>query len=279
MVSHDFDYYSPKSIQEAITLYQSLKLNGKKPKYYSGGTEIITLGRLNMVYADAMIDLKEIPEYRLLYSSESRLIIGAGLSLVQIEESDPFPLLSKTVSEIADHTARMKITLGGNICAQIYYREAVLPFLLSDSLLMIAGIDGIKFFPIHEVFHQCLRLNDGAFLIQVSTDQKFISSPFISIKRRRQWNTGYPLITVASLKIEEKIRVAISGLCPYPFRAFEMEEWLNNDQLSIEEKINEALKHLPSPILNDVLGSSEYRLFVLKNTLMDILVEFQEGVS
>ncbi|MGE8204855.1 FAD binding domain-containing protein [Heyndrickxia sp. NPDC080065] len=277
MATYDFDYYQPKSIQEATSLFHALKLEGKSPKYFSGGTEIITLGRLNVVYTDAVIDLKGIPEYEVLYSSESRLIVGGGLSIVQIEESNPFPLLSKTSSEIADHTSRTKITIGGNICAEIYYREAVLPFLLSDSILMIAGFDGIKFFPIHQVFDRYLHLNEGSFLVQVSTDRKFIEAPYVSIKRRRQWNTGYPLITVAALKIDNQIRVAISGLCPFPFRAFEMEEHLNNDQLTMDEKIEDAILHLPSPILNDTEGSSEYRLFVLKNILFDILIELEKG--
>lgn len=276
MIPYEFDYYQPKSIQEATSLYNSLKLNGRKPKYFSGGTEIITLGRLNLVHTDAVIDLKKIPEYNVLFKSESRVIIGAGLSLVQIEEWNPFPLLSKTSSEIADHTARTKITLGGNICAQIYYREAVLPFLLSDSLMMIASLNGIKFFPIHQIFHQTLHINDDAFLVQVSTDRKFVEAPHISIKRRKQWNTGYPLITVASLKLENKIRVAISGLCPFPFRAFEMEEYLNNELLAMNEKVEKAIHYIPAPVLNDVEGSAEYRLFALKNTLIDILVELEK---
>ncbi|MEK5521170.1 FAD binding domain-containing protein [Heyndrickxia sp. FSL W8-0423] len=276
MIPYDFDYYQPSTIEQATSLYQSLRLDGRKPKFFSGGTEIITLGRLNKVYTDAVIDLKKIPEYNVVYASEDRLIIGGGLSLVQIEETNPFPLLAKTISEIADHTARTKITVGGNICAQIFYREAVLPFLLADSLIVVAEYNGIKFYPIHEVFKECLCLNEGSFLLQVSTDQKLISAPYMTVKKRKQWNTGYPLITVAALKVENKIRVAISGLCSFPFRAFEMEEDLNNDQLSLEERVNQAIVKLPSSVLNDVEGSSEYRLFVLKNTLIDILVELEK---
>lgn len=128
MIPYDFDYYRPNSIQEALTMYQTLKHAGRKPMYFSGGTEIITLGRVDWVYTDAVIDLKGIPEYHVLFKSESRLILGAGLSLVQIEEANPFPLLSETASEIADHTARTKITLGGNICAQIFIGK---PYSLS----------------------------------------------------------------------------------------------------------------------------------------------------
>ena len=49
--------------------------------------------------------------------------------------------------------------------------------------------------------------------------RRFIDAPFVSIKRRQQWDTGYPLITVAALKMDEEVRVALSGLCPFPFRS------------------------------------------------------------
>lgn len=61
MIPYDFDYYQPSTIEQATSLYQSLRLDGRKPKFFSGGTEIITLGRLNKVYTDAVIDLKKSP--------------------------------------------------------------------------------------------------------------------------------------------------------------------------------------------------------------------------
>ena len=62
MIPYDFEYYKPSSIQEALNLFVELNKTGRKPVYFSGGTEIITLGRLNLVTGDAVIDLKEIPE-------------------------------------------------------------------------------------------------------------------------------------------------------------------------------------------------------------------------
>ena len=73
---------------------------------------------------------------------------------------------------MADHTARGKITLGGNICAQIFYREAVLPFLLADSQVVIVGPDGIRVSPINEIFHKQLQLKKGEFLVQIATDKE-----------------------------------------------------------------------------------------------------------
>ncbi|MED4402641.1 FAD binding domain-containing protein [Metabacillus fastidiosus] len=275
MLSTNLEYYKPSSIDEAAALYNSLKEKEKKPIYYSGGTEILTLGRLNLVEAGAVIDLKNIPECLLHEKNEKKLITGSCLTLTEIEGKNYFPLLSAAASEVADHTARNKITLGGNICGQIFYREAVLPFLLANSDVHIAGTEGVKTYPILSVFDESLQLKEGQFLTGISTDVHYLSLPYIHIKRRKQWETGYPLLTAAGLKINGQLRFAFSGLCPFPFRSLEMELELNRN-IENEEKVRNAISYVPSPILDDVEGSSAYRLFVLKNILLDILREMGE---
>lgn len=275
LISYDFEYYLPTTINGAVQLFEDLHGKGKNPIYFSGGTEIITLGRLNVVKAGAVIDIKQIPECAIFELQKEYLVTGATTTLTNIEEVNLFPLLRNTVSEIADRTARNKITVGGNICGQIYYREAVLPFLLSDSQMVIAGSKGIKTVSIHEAFQQELLLETGEFLVQIKTDRSYLNSPFVSIKKRRQWNTGYPLITIAALKVNGMIRIAISGLTKYPFRSIQMEEILNNSGISIDERINQAVQDLKVPPLNDSEGSFQYRLFVLKNTLQDVLQQLE----
>ena len=82
---------------------------------------------------------------------------------------------------------------------------------------------------------------------------------------------------MAALKIVEEIRVAVSGLCPFPFRSSEMEETLNNRLYSVEERVERALSMLPNPILDDIEGSADYRLFVLRHLLMDMLATLERG--
>ncbi|KAA9024003.1 FAD binding domain-containing protein [Niallia endozanthoxylica] len=275
MISYDFEYYLPSSIKEAVHVFEDLHKQGKDPIYFSGGTEIITLGRLNMVKTGAVIDIKQIPECQMFKLQHDSLITGAANTLTHIEERNLFPLLSKTVSEIADRTARNKITAGGNICGQIFYRESVLPFLLTDSQMVIAGRNGIKTVSILEAFNQRLLLEHGELLVQIKTDQSYLNQPFISMKKRRQWDTGYPLITVAALKVHGMIRIAISGLTSYPFRSTQMEQKLNNRGNSLNQRINEAIHTLQVPHLDDSEGSFPYRLFVLKNTIRDVLHQLE----
>ncbi|WML39287.1 FAD binding domain-containing protein [Neobacillus sp. OS1-2] len=277
MLPFDFDYYRPDTLQEAVGLLQYLEQEGKRPFIFSGGTELITLGRIDLATTEAVIDIKNIADCGVMQGSGDHLFLGSTLSLTTIEEANLFPLLTRIASGVADHTARRKITLGGNICARIFYRETVLPFLLADSQVLLIGPNGKKIVLINEIFNGELVLEPGEFLIQIATENRFIRAPFFSVKRRQQWDTGYPLITIAALKMDQQIRVGISGLCPFPFRSREVESALNNQGQSKEVRVEGALAVLPQPILDDVEGSSEYRLFVLRNLLFDMLAALDRG--
>ncbi|MET1030039.1 FAD binding domain-containing protein [Domibacillus tundrae] len=275
MIPYDFRYYKPTSIKEAADLYQTITAEGGKPVYYSGGTEIITLSRLNLVYTDAVIDIKSIPECQEWGFYQDELITGAALPLSFFDEKRDFPLLTETAREIADYTARNKITIGGNICGQIFYREGVLPFLLLDSQVLIAGESGVRRQSLKEVFIETLTLKDGEFLVQLTTKKIDLRLPSLSVKKRQQWKTGYPLLTVASVKKDGLLRFAFSGVCPFPFRSEQMEVVLNDRKKPYEERVLDSFKYLPKPVLNDTEGSSEYRLFVLKNTIVDFLKKLE----
>ncbi|NYE08691.1 CO/xanthine dehydrogenase FAD-binding subunit [Bacillus niacini] len=276
MLAGNIEYYQPSTVNEAVEQFFILKKENKLPMYYAGGTEILTLGRLNIIHPGAIIDIKAIKETLSHESYQEHFIFGASLPLTYIEEKNIFPLLTQTSMEIADHTARNKITIGGNVCGNIFYREAVLPFLLCDSTVVVAGKEGQKTHPIQDIFNKTFQFEEGQFLIQLLIEKKYLTLPFITIKKRQQWETGYPLITVACIKIENQLRFAFSGLCPFPFRSQKVETELNNTLLPKEERINHAIEQLPTPVLNDVEGSKEYRLFVLRNTLKEMIVEMEE---
>ncbi|PEQ73174.1 FAD binding domain-containing protein [Bacillus cereus] len=278
MIPSDFEYYRPHSITEALQLYSKLYQEEKNPIYYGGGTEIITLGRFGNLNAYSIIDIKEIPECNVLGRTPHHMVLGAALTLTRVSESNVFPLLSKTASRVADHTARNKITLGGNIAGEICYREAVLPFLLADSTFGIVGIKGMRYVSIHSLFIERLRLNKGKFLLQVLTDIEYIGLPFYSVKKRKLEKVDYPVITLAALKKGNEIRMAFSGLCAFPFRSTAMEIAINNNQMSVEDKIENTVLYIPAPVLDDIRGSRDYRLFVLRNILRDMLEHFEGGI-
>ncbi len=284
MIPFDFEYYQPETIAEAVNLYNSLADQGKKVMYYGGGTEIISFCRLYQFYPQAVIDIKAIPELNVLEQTSGKLAIGAAVTLNKIQESNLFPLLSWCGGRVADHTIRNKITLGGNLCATIPYRETSLALLISESVLIIEGKSGQRKAPIGKVFQESLRLKEGELLVQVQIGRECCEAPFISLKKTSDGNVsypqdkiGYPVVSAAGLKFGGKIRAAFSGLCVFPFRSAAIEDVLNREGLSRDEKLSLAVENLPAEIHDDINGSAGYREFVLKNMIAEILERLDQA--
>lgn len=271
MITFDFEYYRPESIQEAVDTFQTFTQKGKNPIYFAGGTEIISKARLNRMCFDAVIDIKAIPECNVLEFQENMLIMGSAVTLTSICEAGYFPLLSAVCRRTADHTARNMITLGGNICGQIPYREAVLPLLLCDADITVAGMNGIRSLQLNEAFNSKLELNAGEFLVHVALDNSFTAVPYASIKKTKQEKVDYPLVTVSSILKDSQVRLAVSGLCAFPFRSAAVESQLNNTSSALTQRIEGLLSMLPAPVLTDALGSSGYRSLVFKNAVQDAI--------
>jgi CO/xanthine dehydrogenase FAD-binding subunit len=229
------------------------------------------MGRMSNIFTGAVIDYKEIPECKALEMHSDCLIIGSGVTLTQIHESNLFSLLALAGARVADHTIQNKITLGGNLCGTIIYREAVLPLLLADSEIITAGPKGIRVQAIQKIFNQTMQLGLGEFIIQVRISKPFLSYSHFHVKRTKQDKITYPLVTICAMKVEKKIRVAFSGVCDFPFRSIAMEEKLNNTSIPMEKRVDDAISLIPAVIKNDIEGSAEYRQFVLSKQLLNIL--------
>lgn len=285
MIAEDFKYVAPKTMDEAIREFDRLTDHGMTVRYYAGGTEIITLARLRQLPTDAVIDIKQIEATKVIdieQLGQGHLILGANLTLSQITDAPmmaaEFPLLQTTVNEIADKTARNKITLGGNLCGHIFYREAVLPLLVCDSKLRIVGPDGRREISIHQVFHKEMNLQPGEFIVQTMTNRLARHAPFLHIKRRKMGQVGYPIVTAAAIQLNERIRIALSGVCPFPFRSSAIEAVLNRKNVNVQERIKQAIQIIPEDlILDDYEASRSYRIFVLETVLTEILNKLGDG--
>ena len=271
MINCDFEYYKPESIEEAVSTFNTLKELGKKPMYFAGGTEIISMTRKNLLRPEALIDLKLIKECQLIECDKDTLCYGSMITLNKACEDSRFPLLSDICSTIADHTIRNRLTLGGNICGRLPYKEAVLPFLLIPTTAVIACKDGLRKESMSAAFDKRLKLNEGEFLVQFIVDQEYLSLPYIHIRKERNGRVDYPLIHTAALYLENETRLAVTGLCAFPFRGTKIEYKINDPAtfiVDISDKIDELL---PSGIKQDHLASSDYRRALFNLALADIL--------
>ena len=271
MIPFDFEYYKPVSIEEVLDTYKLISKHGKSVIFLSGGTEFITFARINKISADAVIDIKRIPDCNVLEIQGDQLVIGAAVSLNMITESNIFPLLGQKVKQIADHTSRNKITIGGNMNSQLIYQESILPLLISEAKVRIASMEGDEIVPLESIFKEKIKIGPGQFLVQIFVDQTYLDLPYACIKKTRFSKVGYPVVSLAALVKNNKIRTAFSGVCGYPFRSTEIETILNDVSLTVTKRVDQAIEHLPEPIVEDMEASAEYRRFILQNVLQDTL--------
>lgn len=275
MIPYNFEYYQPTSLGQAVDLYTELSAQNKCPVYYSGGTEIITMARLNQLKTKAVIDVKQIPECRVYAIEKNMLVVGGGVVLTQLRDFNAFPVLGEPAGFPADRSVRNKITVIGNICGNIQYKEAILGYLVTDSCVAIYGRNGKRVVPVREAFDHRIRIETGELVYQLATNMSYSTLPYYCVKKTKHGGSGYPLISMAALKKDKRIHMAFSGVCDYPFRSEQMEVDINQKDVPRELRVKRAVSHVPGLILDDILGSAEYRKFVLGNILCDILTKLE----
>lgn len=274
MLAFDFDYYLPDTVKEATEIYNQLQSQGKKPFYYAGGTEILSMGRVFNIKPDAVIDIKKIPECRETGMDGEYLTFGSAETLHTIRESGLYPLLSLAAGRIADHTIQCKLTLGGNLAGTIIYHETLLPFLLADGIVTIANSKGLRQEPISKSFSPGKGLLPGDLILKVKIEKKFAEIPYAHIKKTKIEKIGYPLISLSALNANGTMRLASSGLCMYPFRfkdaAINTSEPAGNIAMELSHSA-------PATVLDDQEGTAGYRRFIFTKTVEKMINEFRVG--
>lgn len=277
MIPFDFIYCRPDSPEEAAVIYRQLAEEGKSAVYYGGGSEIITMCRAGSIRPQAVIDLKHIPACQALQADAQALHIGAACTLTRIKHSGLFPLLGLTGGRIADHSNQCRITLGGNLCGSIIYRETSLPLLLAEAEITLYGPQGQRTVPLAQMFPGRMQLKPGEFVLQTHIPVWAVTARYAHIKQTAQEKIDYPLVTVAALWKDGRLRAAFSGICRHPFRSGEIEAVLNDRALSAAARAEQAAALLPEAAYSDREGAGAYRMFVLKNTLCALLEEWEHA--
>lgn len=263
MIEIDFDYIQPKEPEEAIAAFQT----GKHSSYYSGGTECISRMRVNEISPDVVVDISHIEACHVYKKKDNVITIGAAIPLNSLIDEPLFPLLKNVSHSIATRTARNKITVGGNICSHLPYKEALLPFLLADSKMLVATANGVE----QRSIFQWKELKKEELLLQIMTDESFVKKDFIHMKKTRQSSVNYPILTVASMEVDGEMRVAFSGLTKEPFRSVEIENLIEKEGENPKTCVQSILEVLPKDILNDYQASKEYRLFTFQHAIKQLL--------
>jgi CO/xanthine dehydrogenase FAD-binding subunit len=271
MIPFDFDYCKAETIEEAVKAYAELKESKRAPLYYGGGTEIVTLCRKGQISPGALIDIKSIPECRVLGIKGERAVFGSALVLSEIADSKVFPLLARTCRGIADRTVRNRLTLGGNVCGRLPYREAILPFLLCEGEALIAEEKSTRWVPLRAIFDKRLKLAPGEFLVQMAVPKEALELPYSVVRKTKGGHIAYPIVTAAGVKAKGAIRIALSGAFGYPVLLDSTGGF--KEDASAAGPFAELIEPFARSFISDVWASSDYRRLLTELSVAQIFEE------
>lgn len=116
MIPASFEYSSPKTLSEAISL---LETSGSDSKILAGGQSLIPVMKLRLGSPSRLIDINNIEGLNYIHESDGFLRIGALTRIVDLESSEllkkKYPIINDAASHIADPTVRNLGTAGGNV--------------------------------------------------------------------------------------------------------------------------------------------------------------------
>ena len=112
-----FALHRPRSLEEADDL---LAQHGDEAVVYCGGTELLLVMKLGLAAYSNLVDLKGIPELRVVEERDGELCVGAAVTHRELESSPfvhrLFPALVDMERRVANVRVRSVGTLGGNLC-------------------------------------------------------------------------------------------------------------------------------------------------------------------
>ena len=115
MIPGNFDYHAPKTMDEALTLLETVD----GAKVLAGGQSLIPAMRFRLAVPQTLVDFRHLKELAYVEERADVLAIGALTREFQLEQSPivarSYPLLSDTARVIADPIVRNLATVGGNL--------------------------------------------------------------------------------------------------------------------------------------------------------------------
>ncbi len=267
-----FDYFKPKTFDEALSLFDQY---GEKAKWIAGGTDVIVMIKQKTIVPDILISLQGIPGLdRIQYNGS--LSIGPMVTHRAIEKSEiikkDFSALADAVDYLGSIQIRNVATIGGNICTAAPSADTATPLLVLGTQVRIKSVKEERIVPIEEFFtgpgETVLKTGEMVKELWVPKLLPNTGSAYHKLQRRLALDlpilgvsvllsldknkvtcsdllcTASPISTILHQMEEDEIlckdvRIALGVAAPTPMRALKAEALLKGRKLS-DELLEEA---------------------------------------
>ncbi|HEY2932003.1 MAG TPA: xanthine dehydrogenase family protein subunit M [Acidobacteriota bacterium] len=268
MIPEAFEYFSPASTQEAISLSRRY---GTDAKFLSGGHSLVPMMKLRLATPRQVIDLGGIQELAQISDQGEKIKIGALVTHRAIETSQTLKnrcaLLPQTASEIGDVQVRNRGTIGGSIAHADPAADYPAALLALDVQIEIEGDSGRRQVPAVDFFLDLFTtaLSPGELIVAIHVPA-LPRGAGSAYQKLRQQASGFAIAGAAAVVSKDeggkcqKIAVALTGVGPKAFRLTRVEEALRGKSLT-ESNVTRACKDVAAgvDVQGDIHASTEYR--------------------
>ena len=148
-----FEYASPATLAEAVSLLQSGNGNAK---VISGGQSLMPMMAFRLAVPELLVDLKHVPGLNIIRIAEDGVHLGARVRWCDIAGdarlSKAHPLLAEAISHVAHYQIRNRGTVGGSVAHADPSAEMPGIALTCDARLTIVGSNGTRIAQATEFF-------------------------------------------------------------------------------------------------------------------------------
>jgi carbon-monoxide dehydrogenase medium subunit len=231
MIPQEFEYSSPASLQEALTL-----VAGGNAKILAGGMSLIPLMKLRLAAPERLVDLGRIPGLNTIQEDGGSIRIGAMTTHFEMESSPLIrakcPLLTEAAASIGDVQVRNMGTIGGSIAHADPSADYPASLMALEAKVRVVSAQGERVLAIGDFLVDALMtaLEPGEIVREIIVPVEAAGTG-VSYKKMLQPASGFAIVGVAARlrKSGGKIsfaRVGITGLASKAFRAANVEKLL-----------------------------------------------------
>jgi xanthine dehydrogenase small subunit len=247
-------------------------------RFFSGGTLLMRAINEGDTTIATLVRSTD-PGYRQIRNEGARIVIGAGVRMIDILASRDLAFLHPVARVVGGPAVRAMATVGGNLFAPSPYGDLAVALLALDATVMLQGaFGGAQQTPLEQFLAGRDRVGSGGLVMAVSVPRPASPDAFRFRKVARVKPKGVSVLSIAAhLSVMggriAGARVAYGAMAPTPVRARAVERALEGRSLDASgiAPVLAAAAEGTSPA-TDALASAWYRREVVAIHLRRLLL-------
>ena len=272
MFSNKFEYFSPKSLEEALALLSTYR---EDAKLLAGGQSLLSLMKLRLANPKVLIDLGRIADLDYLRAEGDKLNIGALTTYAQIKESELLrskcPVLPKTAAVVGDAQVRNRGTLGGSLAHADPHGDMPAAVLALEAELKAVSPKGVRWIKADDFFVTMFSTALAADEVLTEIRVPVLDGDRSAYLKAARRPSDFAMVGVAlRLRIGpdqmcEQISIGVTGVTDRPYRGIGVEKALRGQKLNaklIEDAAAQVIEGID--VVEDVNASQEFRVHLAR---------------